>query len=189
MAKRFNVSGIITPQNAAVTRLIAIAAAMTTDSRASPNQSCATPATTAAHSTPLSRLIIISRKSSGLALSQLTCPSAKPRTIKVNVWVPAMPPMLATTGISTASATTFSSVASKLPITHEAKNAVIRLIPNHSARRRDAAQIGANISSSSCKPAIDITECSASSRTTSKTSSTVMRPTSTFSSSTTGAET
>ena len=48
--------------------------------------------------------------------------------ISTSVWLPAMPPMLATIGISTASATTFSIVASNRPTTFAARNAVARLI-------------------------------------------------------------
>ena len=42
-----------------------------------------------------------------------------------------MPPMLATIGISMANATTFSIVASKIPIAAAARIAVNKFAPNH----------------------------------------------------------
>ena len=110
------------------------------------------------------------------------------RMTSVNVWLPAIPPMLATIGINTAKATSFSMVVSNSPITHAAKNAVNRLIPSHTERRWILFLTGANVSSSSLKPAILSKECSASSRITSTTSSMVMRPSRWLSLSTTGAE-
>src|SRR3990167_874913 len=121
------------------------------------------------------------------ALADPTCPSAMPRITSVNVWVPAMPPMLATTGISTASATTFSSVCSNRPTTADARNAVARLMPSQTARRRVERSTGAKVSSYSSRPAMLISEWSAPSRITSTTSSTVIRPSSRPSLSTTGA--
>ena len=106
----------------------------------------------------------------------------------VRVWVPAIPPMLATTGIRIASATTCSMVSSKRPITHAAMRAVARLVPSHTSRRRAAAPMGPKRSSSSSRPAICMNDRSSSSRMTSTTSSTVMRPRSLPSPSTTGAE-
>ena len=111
------------------------------------------------------------------------------RITRVRVWLPAMPPMLATIGISTARATTFSRVSSNRLITAEAARAVSRLMPSHSARRRTVCQTEPKVSSSSSRPAMPISECSASSMITSTTSSMVIRPTSMPSSSTTGAVT
>ena len=107
---------------------------------------------------------------------------------RVSVWLPAMPPMLATMGISTASATICSSVPWKRPITHAARKAVSRLMPSHTARRRELTSTGANMSASSSRPAICITARSESSRIRSTTSSTVMRPIRRPSVSTTGAD-
>ena len=123
----------------------------------------------------------------GLACAALKPPGTTPPGPAVRVWLPAMPPMLATTGISTASATSSRIVPSKRPITHAATNAVARFAASHSARRRDAANTGANRSSSSSRPAMLINERSPSSRMTSTTSSTVIRPSNTPSPSTTGA--
>ena len=52
----------------------------------------------------------------------------------VMVWLPELPPMPATIGISAASATSFSIEPSKAPITREAMNAVTRLIASQVQR-------------------------------------------------------
>ena len=182
-------SGISTPARAAISRLSTIAAPMISASRRSSNQAAVTAPTTTAHSSPLS-----SATASSLAMSQRTLalpswPSAMLRTTSVSVWLPAMPPMLATMGISTASATTFSSVSWNRPTTQEARKAVARLTPSHTARRRAAGSTGAKVSSSSDRPVRLMRECSDSSRMTSTTSSMVMRPRRRPSASTTGADT
>ena len=61
---------------------------------------------------------------------------ASARTVTVMVWVPALPPIEATMGISTASATICSMVASKSPMMTEARKAVIRLTTSQGARLR-----------------------------------------------------
>ena len=61
---------------------------------------------------------------------------AMARTATVSVWVPAMPPIEATIGISTANATTCSMVRAKIAMTAEAAIAVTRLIPSQLKRRR-----------------------------------------------------
>ena len=81
-------------------------------------------------------------------LAPLKWPSAWPRITSVNTWLPAMPPILATIGISTASATTCSMVLSNKPITAEAIKAVIKFMPNHNARRLLVFNAGAKVSSS-----------------------------------------
>jgi hypothetical protein len=53
---------------------------------------------------------------------------------------------------------------------------VTKFTPNQILRRFELCITGAKTSSSSSKPAIDMTECSASSRMTSTTSSIVIRP-------------
>ena len=77
-----------------------------------------------------------------------------PRITRARVWLPAMPPMLATMGINTARATSFSMVASNRPMTAEARMAVSRLMPSQMVRRLEEAMTGANRSSSSFKPAM-----------------------------------
>ncbi len=108
--------------------------------------------------------------------------------VSVRVWLPAIPPMLATIGMSTANATTCSRVFSNKPMTQEASNAVARLIPSHTARRRALGITGANKSSSSRSPAMCSMCSEARSSITSSTSSTVIRPSSCLSSRTTATE-
>ncbi len=52
----------------------------------------------------------------------------------VMVWLPVLPPMPATIGISAASATSWEMVCSNRPITREATNAVQRLIASRAQR-------------------------------------------------------
>ena len=59
---------------------------------------------------------------------------ASARTATVMVCVPAFPPMLATIGISTASATILASASSKLLITQEASSAVSRFANSQGKR-------------------------------------------------------
>ena len=141
-----------------------------------PNQRIATPATRTAQSNPLSVPIPSSLPNSTLRLPVSTCPSASPRITRVRVWLPAIPPMLATTGINTASATICSSAPWNCPITDAARKAVIRLQPSQTERRRVLVRTGANMSASSSRPAIPMIARSESSRMLSITSSTVMRP-------------
>ncbi len=153
-----NMSGITTPEDAAKNRLIIRAAAMTIPIEISLNQNVAIAATTKAHKVPFNRLTITSLLKIHRLLLRVTWPSAIPRMTSVMVWLPAMPPMLATTFIKIATVTTFSSVVSKLLTTQDAIKAVIKLIPSQMARRLLLGKIGANRSSSSFKPAILKTE-------------------------------
>ena len=73
-------------------------------------------------------------------------------------------------------------------MTQAALNAVIRLMPSQTARRRELTSTGAKMSASSSRPAICIRVRSESSRIRSATSSRVMRPITRLSSSTTGAD-
>ena len=73
---------------------------------------------------------------------------ASARTATVMVWVPALPPMLATIGISTASATIFSIEPSNCRITQEASSAVTRLASSQG--KRPLAMVQTESDSSSC---------------------------------------
>ena len=84
--------------------------------------------------------------------------------------------MLATIGIRMARATSLSRVASNRLIAEDATIAVIKLTPNHMARRGAVLLIDENVSSVSLRPAIASNEWSASSTITSTTSSIVIRP-------------
>ena len=113
---------------------------------------------------------------------------ASARTATVTVWVPALPPIEATIGISTASATIFSMAPSNWPITKEASTAVARFTVSHTARSR-AVRTGLACMSSMPTPPIFKRSSSASSSITSTTSSTMITPRSRPRSSTTGQDT
>ena len=83
----------------------------------------------------------------------ITWPSATARTIIVIVWLPELPPMPATIGISAASATSFWIEPSNTPITRDAMNAVTRLIASHAQRFWNDFHTDAKTSSSSRRPA------------------------------------
>ena len=170
--------GINTPAIAAAAILMTMAAQMTRAISQVPNHAQVASATTVAQIAPFRAPTESSLKNSQRALELWIWPSAMPRMIRVTVCVPAMPPMLATTGISTASATIWSMVASKSPTTQDAMNAVTRLMPSQSARRLALLRTPAKTSSSSSRPAAASRGCSACSRTTSSTSSIVTRPSS-----------
>ena len=130
-----------------------------------------------------------SLRSSRRIASGWTWPIAIARTIIVIVWLPELPPMPATMGISAARATSFSIESSKAPMTREATKAVTRLRASQAHRFFTESQTEAKISSSSRRPAWANCSLSASSRMKSTTALTVTRPTNLPSGSTTGAET
>ena len=103
------------------------------------------------------------------------------------VCVPALPPMDATIGMSTASATICSMVASNRLITQEARIAVPRLTNSQMKRCLVVCQTGSDTDSPATPP-IRRMSSDASSWMTSTTSSAVMTPSSLWSGSTTGAE-
>ena len=75
-------------------------------------------------------------------LAVVTSLVASARTVTVSDWVPALPPMEATIGMSTASATICSMEASNRPMTREARTAVARLTRSQTKRRREVRQTG-----------------------------------------------
>src|SRR4029453_19654815 len=93
-----------------------------------------------AKATPLSTPTINSRRMTPQALALESSRVASARTATVMVWVPALPPMLATIGISTASATIFWIDHSNWLITHDASNAVSRLANSQVKRLRAVVQ-------------------------------------------------
>ena len=111
---------------------------------------------------------------------------AYPRTTKVSVCVPAIPPMLATVGITRT--TTLAILSSNRLITAAAISAVMSLMPSQTARLRPAQRTGAKVSWSTSRPAGPTTVSSASSKMPSTSSSMVTRPNKWPASSTTGAE-
>ena len=102
---------------------------------------------------------------------------ASARTVTVMVWLPALPPIEATIGISTASATICSMVASNRPITEAASSAVNRLKRSQVKRCR-AVRHTESATDSPATPPIFRISSEASSCTTSTTSSAVITPTS-----------
>ena len=112
---------------------------------------------------------------------------ASARTATVMVCVAAFPPIDATMGMSTASATISWMVASNMPMMSEATTAVPRLMSSHTKRERAVSRTESD-SSSSPTPARRRMSSSASSRMTSTTSSMVSTPTSRPLASTTGAD-
>ena len=90
-----------------------MAMAMTTPRSTLPYQYQAMNATRTENTMPLSAPTASSLRNMIAVLRGFTCPEAMPRIMRVSVWVPAMPPMLMTTGKSTAVATMRSRVGSK----------------------------------------------------------------------------
>ena len=141
-----------------------------------------------ANSMPFSNPTAASFQITRNAFDLLRSRIASARTTTVTVWVPALPPIEATIGMRTASATTCAMVASKIAITPEARIAVPRLM---SSQRKRCFVVSSTLlcrSDSDTPPRRRISS-SASSSTISTTSSTVTRPSSLPLSFTTGAET
>ena len=108
------------------------------------------------------------------------------RTVTVSAWVPALPPIDATIGISTASATNARIVSVNCEITVAARIAAPRFTVSQTNRPRAISRTPSD-SSSSPTPASSRMSSSASSSSASIASSMVMTPTSRPSASTTGA--
>ena len=83
---------------------------------------------------PLMRPTSSSRRTTRHALASLRSRVASARTATVMVCVPALPPMLATIGISTASATILAIEPSNWRITQDASSAVPRLASSQGKR-------------------------------------------------------
>ena len=138
---------------------------------------------------PLISATPISLRNSRQACNLEICVLAMARTIMVMVWLPELPPMPATIGMSAASATIWEMEDSNAPMTRLATRAVNKLTASQIQRFFTESHTGANRSSSSLKPAMFRMSASLSSRITSTISSTVSRPMSLLFSSTTGAVT
>jgi len=113
---------------------------------------------------------------------------ARPRTATVRLWVPALPPIEATIGISTASATIWAIAASNWAMTSEARIAVTRFTNSHGSRCFVVSPTRSERLDSSPTPASRRMSSSCTSSSTFIASSIVITPTSRPSSSTTGAE-
>ena len=126
--------------------------------------------------TPFNALMPSSFMSRRRAFCVLTWPSASARTMSVVVWLPELPPMPATIGISAASAASFAIDPSNAPTTREATKAVHRFKASHGPRFFALAQTLEKMSSSSRRPTLPSSCASCLSRTYSSTESTVTRP-------------
>ena len=89
-------------------KLMIIARPNATDSRASWNRPKITPPVMTARTTPLARPTTISRVTVRTALNADSSRLASARTATVRVWVPALPPSEATTGMRAARMASFS---------------------------------------------------------------------------------
>ena len=147
------VVGMITPMLAASSRLSVVARVMTRPSSALLYNNQAITPSRPPHTRPLISATPTSFLSRRLPLSWLIWPTAMARTIMVMVWLPELPPMPATMGISAARATSFSMAPSKTPMTREAMKAVTRLTASQAQRLRTESSTGAKMSSSSRRPA------------------------------------
>ena len=101
---------------------------------------------------------------------------ASARTVTVSPWVPALPPIEATIGISTASATKARMVSVNCAITVAARIAAPRFTASH-GQRPSAISKTPSLSSSSPTPASRRMSSSASSSSASIASSMVITPT------------
>ena len=146
--------GIITPIIAAISRLSIMASVITPPSCGSSYSHQVMAPIIPPHTRPLIRATPISRRIRKVKLPGWICCSAIARTIMVIVWLPVLPPIPATIGISEASATSCEMVCSKPSMTLEAINAVHRLTASHAQRVFTALLTGAKTSSSSLRPPI-----------------------------------
>ncbi len=165
-----------------------MAAPITAPSKPLSNQNHVTAPVNTANASPFRPQTATSLRITRQALVLVSSRVAIARTATVRVWVPALPPIEATIGIRTASATSCWMVPSNTPMTIDAAIAVKRLTSNQVKRDRVVSRIALERSSSSPTPARRIMSSSYSSSITSTTSSTVITPTSRPLSSTTGAE-
>ncbi len=127
-----------------------------------------------------------SRRSTLSALARVRSRVASARTATVIDCVPALPPMLATIGISTASAVTAAITPSNCAITRDARIAVTRFTASHGNRCRAIASVR-SFRLSSPTPASSSRSSSCSSDRTAIASSIVITPITRPPSSTTGA--
>ena len=115
------------PANPAITILISMASAITPPSTGLAKTSPVPRPTRTAIVPPLSRAMRNSRPMIRRVFERVSSFIASARTETAIVWVPALPPIEATIGISTASATICSIAAPKIEITKLATSAVARL--------------------------------------------------------------
>src|SRR4051812_18838835 len=146
-------SGISVPAVAATNMLMSIAAPRMAPSQTFPFHIQTTMAPTRPQAMPLPMPTPASLSSALRVLAQVNSPSAMPRTITVSVWVAALPPMPATTGMKMASAGTSLMRPSKSATTDAAMNAVRRFTSSHGTRLRSDSPTVENTRSSPATPA------------------------------------
>ena len=96
---------------------------------------------------PLRRPTASSLRIARQALPLVISPAASERTVTVSAWVPALPPMPATIGISVASATSRAIVPSKWAMTKAPIRAVNRLTTSQGRRFMLVCRAGTKVSS------------------------------------------
>src|SRR6056297_3954787 len=116
--------GMTMAPKAAAISVSSIATAITAASMGTPNQKPATSAINTPKVRPFMAPTVISRQHTRKALLAVSSRVAIARTATVIVWVPALPPMEATIGISTASATIWLMVSAYMSMTSDATMAV-----------------------------------------------------------------
>ena len=156
--------GMMTPAQAASSRLRAIAPVITRPSETLPYSHHASTPSSPPQAMPLNRATPSSFFSKRFMAEGSTWPMAIARTIIVVVWLPELPPMPATMGISAASATSFSIEPSNRPITREATKAVTRFTASQAQRFFTESHTEAKMSSPSRRPALLRISASDSSR-------------------------
>src|SRR5581483_10026723 len=179
-------TGTRVPVRAATSMFVIIARPRMRPSSGSPFQRYAITPATSPVPAPFASPMTASRKRTFRVFATVRSPSAMARTITVNVWIPAFPPMPATIGMKTARAANAWIDGSKSPTTVAARTAVGRFTSSQKSRRRATFPAGSKIVSSAETPPRWWMSSVASSWMTSMTSSTVMVPSRRLSRLTTG---
>ena len=122
------------PDSAAATMVMIMARARTEPNAAEENHRPPTAPTIAAKTSPLIRPTMLSRRMILQALEAVRSLVANARTATVSDWVPALPPMDATMGMSTARATIIPIASENWLMTTDAAIAVARLTISHGNR-------------------------------------------------------
>src|SRR6478736_5563399 len=148
MRKRSSVTGTMIPAMPAVRLLITIAEAITAPSRGLWNSSPVPVPIRMASEMPLASAMRNSRQIIRTVFELVSWLVAKARTTTASVWVPALPPMPDTIGMSTASSASLAIAPWNTPTTDDAMIAVPRLITSHDRRARTVRANGSLMSPS-----------------------------------------
>ena len=145
---RDRVRGVRTPTVAATIRFSTMAVAMTAPIRQSPDHRAAATPISGDSTRPLARPTAISRQKVRTEFDRFSSRVARARTVTVSDWVPALPPMAETIGISTARAMICSMVAPNQEMTLAPSTAVPRLMASQGTRPRTISEMDEPRSSS-----------------------------------------